>query len=458
MPRTIFHVDVNSAFLSWSALEALKKDPGSVDLRTIPSAVGGDVKTRHGVITARSIPAKKFGVKTGEPVVKALQKCPNLVLVPSDFTAYRRNSHAFMDLLAGFSPVLEQLSIDEAFLDMTDALDRFPGKDDREKALAAAEEIRARVRGELLFTVNVGISSNRLLAKTASDFTKPDKTHTLYPEEIPAKFWVLPIEDLYGCGGATAGRLRDFGIRTVGDAARTDRELLQNLLGDKSGAYIHAASNGRSSDVIEPVRERAKSYSNETTTSVDITADNYVSDAFPILESLSARVAGRMKKDRVVAQTIGVMVKTTGFSRRSKQVSLPDPTNDEALIQETVRRLFEELCTGEEGLFARGFALRLLGASAGTITDEGGFRQLSLFDGFSEAPAEEAPSPAPAPEKEKPEAEEKPDPAPSEKESKGPSGTANNRKQALDSMLASLNGKFGKGSIGTLSSLENRLP
>ena len=129
--RTIFHVDVNSAFLSWSALKRLEEDPGSVDLRTIPSAVGGDVKTRHGVITAKSIPAKKYGVQTGEPVVKALQKCPQLVLVPSDFETYRRYSHALMEILSQYTPLLQQMSIDEAFLDLTEQI----APEDRESAL-----------------------------------------------------------------------------------------------------------------------------------------------------------------------------------------------------------------------------------------------------------------------------------------------------------------------------------
>ena len=133
--RMIFHVDVNSAFLSWSALKQLEEDPNAVDLRTIPSAVGGDVKTRHGVITAKSIPAKKYGVQTGEPVVKALQKCPNLVLVKSDFETYRKYSHALIEILSRYTPIIQQVSIDEAYLDVTD---RIP-HGDREAALALAQ-------------------------------------------------------------------------------------------------------------------------------------------------------------------------------------------------------------------------------------------------------------------------------------------------------------------------------
>ena len=231
--RVIFHVDVNSAFLSWSALKRLEEDPGSLDLRTIPSAVGGDVKTRHGVITAKSIPAKKYGVQTGEPVVKALQKCPQLVLVPSDFETYRKYSRAMMEILARYTPLLQQMSIDEAFLDLSERI----SPRDREGALELARQIRDTVRQELGFTVNVGISNNKLLAKMASDFQKPDRTHTLYPEEVPAKMWPLPINDLYGCGKQTARKLQLVGINTIGDAAAADLELLQTVLGERTGLH-----------------------------------------------------------------------------------------------------------------------------------------------------------------------------------------------------------------------------
>ena len=120
MARTIFHIDVNSAFLSWSAVKRLKEDPGCVDLRTVPSVVGGDIKTRHGIVTAKSIPAKKYGIETAEPITGALSKCPNLIVIPSDFETYREYSHAFIDILLTYSQIMQQVSIDEAFLDVTE--------------------------------------------------------------------------------------------------------------------------------------------------------------------------------------------------------------------------------------------------------------------------------------------------------------------------------------------------
>ena len=173
MSRIVFHIDVNSAFLSWSALERLEQNPDSVDLRTIPSAVAGDVASRRGVVTAASIPAKRLGVKSGEPVSAALRLCPNLVLVASNFSYYRRKSVAFLEILNRHSPAVEQFSIDEAFLDMSA---RFSDRRREEAAIrACAAAIQTEIRETLGFTVNVGISENKLLAKMASDFEKPDK-------------------------------------------------------------------------------------------------------------------------------------------------------------------------------------------------------------------------------------------------------------------------------------------
>ena len=230
--KIIFHIDVNSAFLSWSAVKQLKEDPSAVDLRTIPSIVGGDISTRHGVVTAKSIPAKKYGIRTGEPVAKALQKCPNLTIVRSDFETYRAYSRQFIGILKKYSPVVEQASIDEAYADITPLWEAYSGPlSGKEYAIETAARIRAEIRETLGFTVNVGISSNKLLAKMASDFSKPDKTHTLYPDEIAEKMWPLPVDELYGCGAKTAEKLRTLGLLTIGDAAAQPVEMLKMSFG-----------------------------------------------------------------------------------------------------------------------------------------------------------------------------------------------------------------------------------
>ena len=384
--RIIFHVDVNSAFLSWSAVKRLKDDPKAVDLRTIPSAVGGDVETRHGIITAKSIPAKRFGIVTGEPVVKALQKCPGLVLVSSDWEAYREYSNAFIWILLEYSELVQQASIDEAYVDMTEAIGT---EDRRSAALALAASIREEIRTRLGFTVNVGISSNKLLAKMASDFQKPDRTHTLWPEEVPAKMWPLPIGDLYGCGGKTASRLAGIGITTIGDAAGADPAMLQSFLGEKSGAYITAASRGIGSDRVHTEHEDARSYSNETTTPEDITLQSYDRLTPPLLHHLSGKVAGRMKRDGVYGSTVTVSVKTNDFRRRSRQKKLDAATNDAAVIERHARELLRGLLYERDGIFDRGAGVRLIGVGMSSL-DHGEYRQLSLEDFLQDQEKEKA--------------------------------------------------------------------
>ena len=381
MEKYIFHIDVNSAFLSWSALKKLKEEPGSVDLRTIPSAVGGDVETRHGIITAKSIPAKKYGVQTGEPVVKALQKCPQLVLVRSDFQTYRQYSRAFIGILHEYTDRVEQVSIDEAYMD-TEGLRDFSSSahPDRTFPLSLAYDIKDTVYRRLGFTVNVGVSTNRLLAKMASDFTKPDRVHTLFPEEVPEKMWPLPIRELHGCGRATAEKLDRIGIHTIGDAARADLKILQSLLGEKGGSYIQRSANGLGRASVQTEREEAKSYSNETTTAFDITEENYEKEAVPIIRRLSEKVAGRMQRDGIFAGTIDVSIKTDSFRRRSRQMKLAASTNDADKINRTARQLMEELLLGEDGLFASGQHVRLIGVG-GSNLDRGEYRQV----GFEEA-------------------------------------------------------------------------
>ena len=385
MNKTIFHIDVNSAFLSWSAVKILKDDPQALDLRTVPSAVGGDVKTRHGIITAKSIPAKKYGIQTAMPVVKALQLCPKLILVESDFTTYSEYSHAFIEILHKYTPLVQQVSIDEAFIDLTgtEMLYKHLENEEEKFPISIATAIRNEIRDTLGFTVNVGISSNKLLAKMASDFTKPDKTHTLFPEEIEKKMWPLPIGDLYGCGKATSQRLISLGMRTIGDVAQADEAFLKSVIGEKGGAYIYASANGLGSDVVQNEYEDAKSYSNETTIPTDITIENYDNEVPDIVRWLSDKVSARMRRDGVYGGTISVSVKTGNFKRHSIQKGLPDPTNSSEVIYKTSMELLDKLMKGPDGLFHKMESIRLIGVGASNL-DNGEYRQMSLFDVLDE--------------------------------------------------------------------------
>ena len=257
MDRIVFHIDVNSAYLSWEAVARLKEGE-TVDLREIPAAVGGDIETRHGVILAKSIPAKKYGVTTGEPVVDALRKCPDLTLVKPHHQMYWEQSHAFIAILQQYSDVIEQFSVDEALVDMTGSGRLFG------TPVEAAHRIRKQIYEELGFTVNIGVSSNKLLAKMASDFQKPDRVHTLFPEEIEQKMWILPVRDLFFVGKAAERRLWSLGIRTIGDLAHTDPQVLSRVL-KKHGEVLWRYANGIDDSPVEIEPADAKGYSNSTT-------------------------------------------------------------------------------------------------------------------------------------------------------------------------------------------------
>jgi DNA polymerase-4 len=379
----IFHIDVNSAFLSWTAVDLLKKNKNNIDLRTIPSAIGGDVNSRHGIISARSIPAKKYNIQSGEAVVNAMQKCPSLVVVPTNFKLYRHYSKLFIDTLLLYTPNVQQASIDEAYCDFSDLYETY--KELKYKSytfpLSLAHEIKDSIFSKYGFTVNVGISTNKLLAKMASDFTKPNRVHTLFKDEIPTKMWPLPINELHGCGKSTSMKLTSLGIKTIGDAAQTDLNILCSVLGDKHGKYIYYSSNGINTSTVSSKKRIAKSYSSERTMPSNLTADNYDSDITAIIDILSTNISKRMIKDNAFASTIGITLKTNNFKTHTTQTSLVSSTNDCNTIKSIALSLITNELLGENGIFMNGESIRLVGIFASNL-DNGEYRQLSLFDKF----------------------------------------------------------------------------
>ena len=360
--RLIFHIDVNSAFLSWESVARLREDPAVLDLRTIPSAVGGDASKRHGIVLAKSTPAKAFGVATGEPLAQALRKCPSLVVVPSHYELYVSFSRKLIHLLEDYTPDIEKFSIDEAFLDMTETIHLFGSPAE------TADAIRRRVREELGFTVNVGIAPNKLLAKMASDFEKPDRTHTLFREEIPSKMWPLPIRDLFLVGGAAQRKMEAMGLRTIGDLARCDLELLRSQLGDKYSRQIHRYANGIDD---EPVEERAavnKGYGNRITLARDVSDTE---TACQVLLSLAETVGARLRADHVLCNQVCVELRDWRFRSSSHQGALQFPTDSTSVIYEEACRLLRE--------FWDGTPVRLIGIRTGKISDHA-FVQMSLFE------------------------------------------------------------------------------
>lgn len=359
--KTIFHIDVNSAFLSWEAVYRMTVEGEERDLRTIPSIVGGDRELRHGVVLAKSTPAKKYGIVTGEPITHAIQKCPDLVIVPSRHHIYEYYSEKFMAILREYSPDVEPYSIDEAFMDMT-GMEQLFGP-----PVLCAHKLKDRIKEELNFTVNVGISTNHLLAKMAGDLKKPDLVHTLFPEEIQTKMWPLPVEDLFFVGKATATKLHTLGIHTIGELAKSDPKLLHDHL-KSTGDTIWKFANGIDEVVQGSKNREVKGYSNETTLAHDVTEKE---EAEEILLALVEQVSGRLRADGKKAEVISVGIKDTWFVSSSHQCVLPNPAAGTRELYEHACRLLSEFWDGKP--------IRLLNFYVSRLTEEEG-RQLSLFD------------------------------------------------------------------------------
>ncbi len=358
--RLVFHVDVNSAFLSWEAARRVKN--GEADLRLIPSCVGGSPDSRRSVVVAKSIPAKKYNVITGEPVSAALRKCPQLVVVQSDFKLYSACSKAFKDICRGYAPAVEEFSIDECFMDMSGTGLIYPDP------IATAHELKDRIKNELGFTVNIGIGNNKLCAKMASDFEKPDKVHTLFPGEIPEKMWPLPVRDLLFIGRSTAQKLDGINIKTIGDLAHCDQEYLMEFLGNKMGIQAHRYANGLDDSPVRDHPEDPKGYSNEVTLEDDVVT---VEQANRILLALADSVTSHMRKDGVKAHCIAVKVRYLDFQSRSHQCKLKEATDVSGEVYETAKRLLTELWTDRR-------PLRLMGIALTDLTDDEAV-QMSMF-------------------------------------------------------------------------------
>lgn len=362
MERIIFHIDVNSAYLSWSALKLLQEHPESTDIRTIPAIIGGNRETRHGIVLAKSVPAKKiYHIQTAEPVASALKKCPSLTIVPPDHQLYSRYSKKFVGFLRSLTPEIEQVSIDECFLDYTGIAHHFPSPE------AGAAYIRNYIFEQFGFTVNVGISSNKVLAKMASDFEKPNKTHTLFPEEIQQKMWPLPISSLFMAGHASVAVLQKLEINTIGDLARTHPSILSLHL-KSHGKMLWEYANGIDPSPIESEPAQAKGIGNSTTLARDLTT---ASEAYPILEQLCQKVGSRLKAAGQSANNLCVEIKYASFDKYTRQMPLTAPTQEGKELYRCACVLFDALWNGNP--------IRLLGIRSGKLTNAGEPFQMDLF-------------------------------------------------------------------------------
>ena len=370
MSPVIFHIDVNSAYLSWTAVEQLKNG-AEVDLREIPSIIGGDKKSRHGVVLAKSISAKKYGIRTGEPVVNAFRKCPNLVMEPPNHRMYREKSQKLMEYLRGFTTKIEQVSVDECYLDFTEIADRFPSP------LDAAFLMKNGIRERFGFTVNIGISENKLLAKMASDFEKPDKVHTLFLREVPVKMWPLPLGELFMAGRSSVEALKKLEINTIGDLANADLSLIELHL-KSHGKMLWEFANGIDHSPVQWEQTEAKGIGNSTTLAEDAATYEEVREVFA---GLAESVGRRLRKAGQKANMVSMEIKYHDFQSMSHQTQLSKPTSDEQILLDTACSLFQEAWTGEP--------VRLLGLRTAKLVDAGEPEQMSIFDLEPQKPVDE---------------------------------------------------------------------
>ena len=362
MPQPlIYHIDVNSAFLSWEAAELLRQDPDAPDIRSFPSVIGGSEKTRHGIVLAKSPSAAALGVCTGEPLAQARRKCPDLKIYAPHYSFYVERSRQFMALLKEYAPSVDTYSIDEAFCDMTGTSSLYGNPVD------FAHRLKDEIHTRLGFTVNIGISSNRLLAKTASDFEKPDKVHTLFPSEMEEKFWPLPIEDLFFVGKSTALRLRSLGITTIGQLAKSDHAMILSVF-KSHGDTIWNYANGIESTPLSHNDAASKGFGNSLTLQYDVT-DTAV--AKHVLLSLCETVGARIRAAGAYVSVVQVQIVDNDFRHTSRQVTLASSTNVTEKLYTCACELFDELWDHRP--------IRLLGVSTGKATQEH-YEQYDLFD------------------------------------------------------------------------------
>ncbi len=357
----IFHIDVNSAFLSWTALAYLEEGH-DIDLREVPSIVGGDTSKRHGIVLAKSIPAKAYGIVTAEPVVNAFRKCPNLLSVPPNHKLYQEKSRQLMEYLSSICPDIEQVSIDECYMDYAPISEKYASPE------AAATFIKDSIYEKFHFTVNVGISDRKVLAKMASDFKKPNLVHTLYSWEIKEKMWPLPVSSLFLCGHSSVETLRKLGILTIGELANADRTILESHL-KSHGVTLWEFANGIDSSKVTPEPSKAKGVGNSTTLVTDITNRE---EAFKTLLSLSESVSARLRASHQLAGSVCTEIKYSTFQSASHQTILEPPSASTDVIYQKACALFDELWDQTP--------IRLLGVRTTKLVPEDEPIQMSLFD------------------------------------------------------------------------------
>ncbi len=350
------HVDVNSAFLSWTA--AYEKQIGiERDIRNVPSVIGGNEENRHGIVLAKSVPAKKYKIQTGESLFEARNKCPNLLIVPPDYRVYVKASKALREFFKSYTPEVQIFSIDECFLRFTDI--------SREEAVSLSYEIKDSVREKFGYTVNVGVSTNKLLAKQAGDLEKPDKCHTIFVDEIKEKLWVLPVEDLFMVGRRTKPKLNKWGIYTIGDLANADYQLISSVL-KSHGRMIYNYAWGRDNSIFK-AKDPIKSVGNSSTLKFNVTDKQ---TAHVILLSLTEMTAWRLREANMNCRVVSVSIKDSSFGYAAKQRKL-------MYFTDCTRDIYMNICDLFDGLWDKR-PIRQLGVSVSDL-EYSNIKQINIF-------------------------------------------------------------------------------
>ena len=358
--RIIFHVDANNAFLSWTAVEMLKNG-SKVDIRKRYAVIGGDEDARRGIVTAKSDLCKARGVKTADTLYSARRKCPYLDVYKSDFEVFRKYSDMMYNYLLNYTDVIERYSIDECFLDYTGSVKLFGDP------IKVAYKIKNAIKEKFGFTVNVGIGNNKLQAKMASDFLKPDRVHTLFDDEIQSKMWPLTANDLFMVGKSATSKLKEMGINTIGDLAKTDVNILINKF-KSHGRLMWEFANGIDNSEVEAKREDPKSVSSST-----VLPYNYSDrrEIYKVLRVLSEDTGRRLRYKKLYAYSVNIWIKYSDFTKFSKQVSFDNGISSDKDICEYAINLFDKLWDSDRYIRAL-----CVGVSSVRANHD---RQLSLF-------------------------------------------------------------------------------
>lgn len=330
--RVILHSDLNNFFASVESLY-------SEELKDVPLAVCGDKEARHGIVLAKNELAKKYGVKTGDTISKAKEKCPSLVTRSCHYGDYVSTSRKVREIYLSFATRVEPFGIDEAWLDVTELSKRENKNDIFKAGFNIANRLREKVKRETGLTVSVGVSFNKTFSKLASDMKKPDAVTLISFNDFKERVWSLPVENLLFVGRKTKSELKRLKIRTIGDLALTKRLSLKNELG-KSGETLWDIANGFDFSPVNfySVSEKQKSVSQSTTMPYDVTT---YEEADSVLSALSDTVSANLKKEKIYSSTIKLFVRFSDFTSFVRQVKLSAPTSLSNDIFMSASRLFK---------------------------------------------------------------------------------------------------------------------